>query len=39
MTEIDAACVVKGSTYLVTQSMVTSMIGAVALAFIARILT
>lgn len=39
MTEIDAVRVVKGSTYLVTQSVVTSMIGAVALAFIARILT
>jgi len=39
MTETDAARVAKGSAILVTQSLVTNAIGAVALAFIARMLT
>jgi len=39
MKETDATRLVKGSVYLVTQSVVTTAIGAVALAFIARILT
>jgi len=39
MTEMDAARLVRGSAYLATQSVVTTIIGAVALAFIARILT
>ena len=39
MVEIDSARLVRGSAYLVTQSVVTTLIGAIALAFIARILT
>jgi len=39
MTEVDATRLVRGSVYLVTQSVVTTVIGAVALALIARILT
>lgn len=36
---MDSARLVRGSIYLVTQSVVTTIVGAVALAFIARILT
>ncbi|UCG44710.1 MAG: oligosaccharide flippase family protein [Candidatus Bathyarchaeota archaeon] len=39
MTEVDAARLVRGSVYLAGQSVVTTLIGAVALAFTARILT
>lgn len=39
MAEMDSTRLVKGSTYLVTQSILTSLIGAAALAFTARILT
>jgi O-antigen/teichoic acid export membrane protein len=39
MAEMDSTRLVKGSTYLATQSIVTTLIGAVALAFNARILT
>jgi len=39
MTEVDSARLVRGSAYLVTQSIVNTVIGAVGLAFIARILT
>jgi O-antigen/teichoic acid export membrane protein len=39
MAEMDSTRLVKGSTYLATQSILTSLIGAVALAFTARILT
>ena len=39
MTEMDATRLVRGSTYLVTYKLVNTMIGVVALAFIARILT
>lgn len=39
MKEMDVARVVKGSVYLATQSLVTTLMGAVALAFMARILT
>ena len=39
MVEMDSARLVRGSAYLATQSIVTTLIGAVALAFIARILT
>ena len=39
MTEMDSARLVKGSIFLATQSVVTTIIGTVALAFIARILT
>jgi len=39
MVEMDSTRLVKGSAYLATQSIVTTLIGAVALAFTARILT
>ena len=39
MAEMDATRLVRGSTYLVTYKLVNTIIGAVALAFIARILT
>jgi len=39
MAEMDSTRLVRGSVYLATQSIVTTLIGAVALAFIARILT
>jgi len=39
MTETQATRIAKGSTYLVTQSIVTTTLAAVAFAFIARILT
>jgi len=39
MVEMDSTRLVRGSAYLATQSIVTTLIGAVALAFIARILT
>lgn len=37
--EMDSARLVRGSAYLVTQSVITTIIGVVALAFVARILT
>jgi hypothetical protein len=39
MAEMDTARLVKGSVHFVAQSVVATMIGAVALAFVARILT
>jgi len=39
MAEMDSTRLVRGSAYLATQSIVTTLIGAVALAFTARILT
>lgn len=39
MVEMDSTRLVRGSAYLATQSIVTTLIGAVALAFTARILT